>query len=70
VRPHEQAEELVDQLIKGNRTHVRVTLGSLPASRAAAVAWYMYDRLEGDAYLVGVVGRLLTDHLPSEGGEA
>lgn len=66
--PSQQAQELVTQFFNGNRKHVRLTLGKLSGARAAAVTWYLADALSGEAfdYHRGVMGRLLTDHLPEQ----
>ncbi len=61
--PATLAGELLAQLRNGNRKHVRAALRELPTPRAVAVAFYLRDQMGDDVYLVGVVGRLLTDDL-------
>lgn len=66
--PATLAGELLAQIRNGNRKHARDSLRELPAGQASATAFYLRDQIGDDAYLVGVVGRLLSDGLEDTDG--
>jgi hypothetical protein len=61
----EAAEELAEQFAKGNRTHVRDRIRSLPKTLAIGVALRTFDYLhkDDDEYLQRSFIRYMTDDL-------
>lgn len=57
--PGQLSRELSHQIHTGSRQFVADRLAELPPSLAASVAFYLRDQIEGDAYLIGVMGRFL-----------
>jgi len=59
--PAAAADELAESFINGNRKYVRDAILSMRPARAAAVAAYLRDYLDGDSYEIGSFLRMLAD---------